>query len=251
MRVSSPTTRAVNGDAQGGRGTQLRVLSFSQEGRGARNLVGAAHVAPGHVVPATGAGVGPVLDDGRVQMRSPVAVFVVFIEDARTTKEESEVSSAEWNLYRIKFGRSKRSGRHSGNPDPDPDPDLASNGHVMLTERDARLLSRAADWTPPPGGGWRSQPQPVVHGHDANAEEFIGGGRLTLSNSRVLVEADPVIVAVVALVLAVHPAGVHHVVATRAGSDTSLHEARLVVLALGARDVVTVPLAKDVVQGRQ
>jgi hypothetical protein len=80
-------------------------------------------VARGHVVPVTGAGAGPVLNDGRVQMPTPVGVV-----------------------------------------------------HVI-------------------GTGW------------------------------VLVEADPEIIAGMAVVFAVHVAGVHLVVARRAACDTSLHEA--------------------------
>ena len=95
------------------------------------------------------------------------------------------------------------------------------------------------------------QPQFAVHRHDSNAEEFIGGGTLTIGTCWVLVEADPVVTAGMASVLAVHVAGVHVVVARRAGSNTNLHEARLVVLALGARDDPPVPLAPDVAQGRQ
>ena len=52
-------------------------------------------------------------------------------------------------------------------------------------------------------------------------------------------------------VLAVQVAGVHLVVATRAVGDAGLHEARLGVLALGARDVPAVPGAQDVAPGWQ
>ena len=98
-----------------------------------------------------------------------------------------------------------------------------------------------------------------AYGRSFNPHEPCAGGmlhipwkdKLTGVGDWVLVEADPVLVATVADVLAVHVAGVHLVVATRAFRDPDLHEARLGVLALGARDVVAVPAAQYVVQGRR
>ena len=74
---------------------------------------------------------------------------------------------------------------------------------------------------------------------------------LTVAVGRVLVDADSVVVAVVALVTAEQIAGVHLVEARRARRDAGLHEAALGVLALGARDDPVVLGPEDVVAGRE
>ena len=84
-----------------------------------------------------------------------------------------------------------------------------------------------------------------------HGQGFSSRCQLTIVVGRVLVEADPVVVAVMADVLAVQVAGVHLVVATRALGDADLHEARLGVLALGARYVPAFPGLQEVVPGWQ
>jgi len=74
---------------------------------------------------------------------------------------------------------------------------------------------------------------------------------LTVVVGRVLVNADPVVVSVVALVTTEQVAGVHLVVARRTFCDAGLLEARLGVLALGARHDIVVPGPQEVVPGRQ
>ena len=70
---------------------------------------------------------------------------------------------------------------------------------------------------------------------------------LTVVVGRILVDADPVVVAAVTLVTAEEVASVHLVVAGRALRDTGLLEAALGVLAFGARDDIVLPVAHEVV----
>ena len=103
--------------------------------------------------------------------------------------------------------------------------------------------------SPRPRVGWA-----IARGEaaTAGANNFAQHGQartLTVIVGRVLVDAEPVVVAVVCFVTAEHVAGVHLVEPGRAFGDTDLQEAALGVLALGARGDPVVLGAEDVVAG--
>ena len=126
------------------------------------------------------------------------------------------------------------------------------------------LVFGAGFGTAPPSTDVRSPPAaPVARERDATASaadsRVAGEGRVkvavpaavlvVVAAVRVLVDADPVVVAVVALVPSVQVPGVHLVVVARAFGDAGLHEAALGVLALGARNNPAVPRPPDVAIG--
>ena len=99
----------------------------------------------------------------------------------------------------------------------------------------------------------RLQPQTTLrctalHSH---VTSWVKAVNLTVIVGRVLVEADPVVVAVVSFVTAEQVASVHLVEPARAFRDTGLLEAALGVLALSARDNIALPGPQEVAAGRQ
>ena len=105
--------------------------------------------------------------------------------------------------------------------------------------------------SPRPRVGWA-----IARGEaaTAGANNFAQHGQartLTAIVGRVLVDAEPVVVAVVCFVTAEHVAGVHLVEPGRAFCNAGLQEAALGVLALGARDDPAFLGAQEIVARRE